>query len=296
MNNINSQLRATLATAMHHLEIQLRILDRLLREEESYPLWVWHEKDPFKARVQVRQIVTAIDYRDGQDPISTCICPALVGVSYTTLETIHHVNQAKADLQEALKSIDGIKIEEQNQEMGTSLLRPLIKIALASLGHARLHRRQATRKFVILEQVPESVSFIWSRLPKIESIDIEEARRRLEVRLEKAQSNPLLIKADLSRLDRLAFNERLAIVNPPHIHPRANIAWRIIEEKRTRRAQKRAVLPIFYPATRYDRLPRLRPLPEEPPLPGLRLRRNDATIETTPFLLTIRAHRYMSFA
>lgn len=295
MSNINSQLRATLATAMHHLEVQLRILDRLLKEEESYPLWVWHEKDPSRARVRVRQIVTAIDYRDGQDPVSTRICPGLVGVSYTTLEAICHANQAKAGLQEALKNIDGIKIEEQDQEMGISLLRPLIKIALASLGHARLHRRQATRKFVILEQTPESVSFIWSRLPKIESIDIEEARRRLEVRLEKAQGNPLLIKADLSRLDRLISNERLAIVNPPHIHPRANIAW-AMEEKTTRRAQKRAVLPIFYPATRYDHLPRLRPLPEEPPLPGLRLRRNDATIETTPFLLTIRAHRYMSFS
>ncbi|ABA58127.1 hypothetical protein [Nitrosococcus oceani] len=295
MNNVNSQLRATLATAMHHLEAQLGVLDRLLKEEESYPLWVWHEKDPSKARLQVRQIVTAIDYRDGQDPVSTRICPALVGVSCATLEAIRHANQAKADLQKALKSIDGIKIEEQNQETGTFLLRPLIKIALASLGHARLHRRQATRKFVILEQTPESVSFIWSRLPKIESIDIEEARRRLEARLEKVQGNPVLIKADLSRLDRLVSNERLAIVNPPHIHPRANIAW-TIEKKTTRRGQKRAVLPIFYPSTRYDRLPRLRPLPEEPPLPGSRLRRNDATIETTPFLLTIRAHRYMSFA
>ncbi|ADE16181.1 conserved hypothetical protein [Nitrosococcus halophilus Nc 4] len=290
---IHSQLRAVLATAMNRLESHLRILDQSLREEEGYPLWVWHEKDPNKSRIQLRQIVTAIDYQDGQDPVSTRICPALVGVSATTLKTVHHVNETKVALQQALKNMDGIKIEEQDQETGISVLRPLIKIALASLGHARLHRRQATRKLVILEQIPESVSFVWSRLPKIESIDITEARHRLEARLEKAQGNSLLIEEDLRRLGQCDPNERLAIVNPPHIHPRANIAWST-EEGITRRAQKRAVLPIFYPASRYDNLPRLRPLPEEPPPTGLRLRRNDATIETTPFLLTIRGHRYIS--
>ncbi|WP_240761483.1 hypothetical protein [Nitrosococcus wardiae] len=288
----HSQLRAVLATAMNYLETQLRILDQTLKEEEGYPLWVWHEKNPTKARIQLRQIITAIDYQDGQDPVSTRICPALVGVSITTLNTIHHINEGKAALQQALKNMDGIKIEEPDRETGTPLLRPLIKVALASLGHARLHRRQATRKFVILEQMPESVSFIWSRLPKIESIDMEEARHRLEIRLEKGQGNSLLVEEDLRRLNQCDPNERLAIVNPPHIHPRANIAW-FTEEGITRRAQKRAVLPIFYPTTRYDNLPRLRPLPEEPPMPGLRLRRNDATIETNPFLLTIRAHRYM---
>lgn len=288
-----SQLRAALATAIHRLESQLRTLDRALKEEDDYPLWVWHEKDPDKARLQVRQIVTAIDYRDGQDPVSTRICPALVGVSMATLETIYHINETKAVLQQALKNMDGIKIEEYEQETGTLLLRPLIKVALASLGHARLHRRQATRKLVILDHIPESVSFIWSRLPKIESIDVEEARHRLEARLEKAHGNSLLIEEDLRRLNQCAPDERLAIVNPPHIHPRANVAWSG-GEGTVRRAQKRAVLPIFYPATRYEGLPRLRPLPEEPPSPGLRLRRNDATIETTPFLVTIRAHRYMS--
>ncbi|MGR6035255.1 MAG: DNA replication terminus site-binding protein [Candidatus Nitrosoglobus sp.] len=287
-----SKLRAALAKAIHLLENQLSILDKSLKEEDYYPLWVWHEKDSNKARIQIRQIVTAIGYRDGQDPTSTRICPALVGVSAATLESIWQVNEAKVALHQALKNMDGIKIEEQDQDTGTPTLRPLIKIALASLGHARLHRRQATRKLVSLEEMPESVSFIWSRLPKIESIDIKEAQHRLEIRLEKALGNTLLIEEDLRRLGQLAPNERLAIVTPPHIHPRANIAWST-EEGKTRRAQKRAVLPIFYPATRYDSLPRLRPLPEEPPLPGLRLRRNDATIETVPFLLTIRAHRYL---
>jgi hypothetical protein len=287
-----SQLRAVLASAIHRLEAQLDILDKSLKEEDGYPLWVWHEKNSNQARIQMRQIVTAIGYRDGQDPVSTRICPALVGVSVATLEFIWHVNEAKVALQQALKNMDGIKIEERDHDTGALTLRPLIKVALASLGHARLHRRQATRKLVGLEEMPESVSFIWSRLPKIESIDIKEAQHRLETRLEKAPGNSsLLVEEDLRRLNQLAPNERLAIVAPPHIHPRANIAW-FTEEGTTRRAQKRAVLPIFYPATRYDSLPRLRPLPEEPSSPGLRLRRNDATIETAPFLLTIRAHRY----
>lgn len=286
-----SQLRATLTSALHRLKAQLGELDRALKEEEGYPVWVWHEKDSTKARIQIRQIVTAIGYRDNQDPTATLICPALVGVSVTTLDFINQVNEAKINLQQALKAMDGIKIEDRDRNTGVSILRPLIKIALASLGHARLHRRQATRKLVNLEEMPESVSFIWSRLPKIESIDVKEAQYRLEARLEKTPHNSLLVEEDLRHLKQLAPNERLAIVAPPHIHPRANIAWST-EEGTTRRAQKRAVLPIFYPATRYDYLPRLRPLPEEPPPPGLRLRRNDATIETTPFLLTIRAHRY----
>lgn len=286
-----NELRAVLATAIHQLDSSLDTLDSYLRDEEGYPLWVWHEKDQYNARLQVRRVITAVDYQDGQDPASTRICPALVGVSITTLEVAHQVNKAKSFLQKALKDMDGIKIEERDRKTGACILRPLIKVAVASLGHARLHRRQATRKLVTLEDTPESVSFIWSRLPKIESIDIEEARHQLESRLEKTQGSSLLIEEDLRRLNQLHSAERLAIVNPPHLHPRANIAW-LMEERATRRGQKRAVLPIFYPATRYEGLPRLRPLPEEPPSPGQRLRRNDATVETTPFLLSIRAHRY----
>ncbi len=286
-----NELHAVLATAIRQLESSLRNLDSYLRDEEGYPLWVWHEEDQYDARLQVRRVITAIDYQDGQDPASTRICPALVGVSITTIEAVRQVNVVKTSLQKALKNMDGIKVEEQDHKTGNCILRPLVKVALASLGHARLHRRQATRKLVILEHTPESVSFIWSRLPKIESIDIEEARHRLESRLEKVQGSSLLIEEDLRRLNQLDSAERLAIVNPPHLHPRANIAW-LMEEGTTRRGQRRAVLPIFYPATRYEGLPRLRPLPEEPPLPGLRLRRSDATVETTPFLLSIRAHRY----
>ncbi|BAW80403.1 DNA replication terminus site-binding family protein [Candidatus Nitrosoglobus terrae] len=284
-------LRVTLANTLRRLEHQLNILDKYLKEEDYYPLWVWHENDPSRARIQVRQIVTAIDYCDGQDPVSTRICPALVGVGTTTLTLIQQINETKAALHQALKNMDGIKIEEWTTH-NTYSLKPLIKITLASLGHARLHRRQAIRKFVTLEDTPESVSFIWSRLPKIESIDIKEAYQRLETRLEKGSGSALLIEEDLRRLSQLNPNDRLAIIAPPHIHPRANIAW-FTEEGTTRRAQKRAVIPIFYPATRYDSLPRLRPLPDDPQLQGLRLRRNDATIETTPYLLTIRAHRYL---
>lgn len=287
----NSELRAALAAAIHQLETLLANLDLSLRDEEGYPLWAWHESNQQAARLQVRRTIISIDYLDGQNSTSTRTCPALIGVSVATLEMISKVNKAKTSLQQALKNMDGIKVEERDQKTGDRILRPLIKIALASLGHARLHRRQATRKLVILEQAPESVSFIWSRLPKIESIDIEEARHLLESRLEKTQGNSLLIEEDLRRLNQIDSAERLAIVNPPHLHPRANIVW-LMEEGITRRGQKRAVLPIFYPATRYESLPRLRPLPEEPPSPGLRLRRNDATVETTPFLLSIRAHRY----
>lgn len=287
----NTKLRAILTTTIHQLESLLANLDLALRDEEGYPLWVWHENDRHNARLQVRRIITAIDYGDGQDSASTRICPALIGVSAATLEIARKVNEAKASLHQALKNMDGLKIEEQDRKTGDCILRPLIKIALASLGHARLHRRQATRKLVILEHAPESVSFIWSRLPKIESISIEEAQHRLEARLEKVRGNSLSIEEDLRRLNQIDSAERLAIVNPPHLHPRANIAW-VMEEGTTQRGQKRAVLPIFYPATRYERLPRLRPLPEDPPSPGSRLRRNDATVETTPFLLSIRAHRY----
>jgi hypothetical protein len=286
-----STLRAALATAIQRLESHLETLNQILREEEGYPLWVWHEKDQSTARLQVRRIITAIDYQDGQDPTSTRICPALVGGSATALAQIHQVNAAKVDLQQVLKSMDGLKVESWDSETETTIMRPLVKVALAALGHARLHRRQATRKLVILDHPPESVSFIWSRLPKIENISVEEARHRLETRLEKTHANTPFVEEDLRRLQQLDPHERLAIVNPPHIHPRANIAW-LSEEGRTQRAQKRAVLPLFYLATRYSRLPRLRPLPEAPPPPGGRLRRSDATVETSPFLVTIRAHRY----
>lgn len=296
MSSIHSEIRTDFANALKELEVRLDILDARLRAESGYPQWVWKVEGRLPARDQARAIIRATDFIDGQDPHETRICPALLGASYETLAAARAVNQAKMKLDAALRAIDELTEIRIDEHTGEEAKLPLLKVALASLKRPRFHRRQALRKLVVLDRVPDKVSYTWARLNKVERTSRDELLERLEKWIEDQGFSPDR-RHDLDVLRSFTRNEALAEVRPPHIHPRANIVTP--GEDGVERAQVRAVLPILYPAEQGDRVPLFRALPTEVPTGDKRVRgrprdpKGKPRVGTTPILKSLPVYRYV---
>lgn len=300
MDNNHSALRADLADAIHRLEDSLSTLDERLRAETGYPQWVWGEEYYDKTvtaehryrhmRDKARAVIQAIDYVDGQPKGEARICPALLGASRNTLAAARTVNQAKAEVEAALAPMRKIMVSDNDMETGKTIKVPLTKVALRALDHARFHYQQATRQLVVLDRAPESATFVWAVCPKITAITKAQAIKKLNNKL-RIHGEERALLADLENVSRLRDSERLAVVRPPHIHPRANLVFCV--QKQYVNKQCRGVMPVLYLAKQADSRPDMGdPLPEEPPTRSKRKKRRDAQLASEPYLPTIRVHRY----
>lgn len=289
MYALNSELQVALADALSTLVARLDALDRRLIAEAGYPQWVWHAPGKLPARDQARAVLRAIEYIDHQDPHETRICPALLGASDETLRAARAVNATKIELEAALRAIDPVLQVRRDPKTGVEITERLLKVALAEIGYKRFHRRQALRKIVVLDRRPNKVSYTWAQLPKIERTDRETVRAQLQRMFEEGGATLRLVE-DLERIEALPAATPLALVRPPHIHPRANLVYGV--RGHSTRAQCRAVLPILYPAAYGEPLPALRALPDDPPIAPTRARRASVQVADTPYLMTLPVHRY----
>ena len=289
MYALNSELRVALVDALSMLAARLDALDRRLIAEVEYPRWVWQAPGKLPAHDQVRAVLRAIEYIDHQDPHETRICPALLGASDETLKAARAVNAAKIELEAALRAIDPVVVTRHDTRTGVETTQRLLKVALAEMGYKRFHRRQALRKIVVLNARPARVSYTWAQLPKIERTDREAVRIQLQRMLEEGGATLRLVE-DLERVDALPAGTPLALVRPPHIHPRANLVYGV--RGHATRDQCRAVLPILYPAAPGEALPTIRALPDDPPIELTRARRKTARVIESPYLSTLPVHRY----
>lgn len=287
-----TQLRIQLTQELDTLKKYLQELTENLSQEESYPIWVWQQSDPIKARQEAIRIINLIEYEDDQDPQRTIICPALIGVSQETLAMVEKINAIKLKLNDTMQSMDKIKIKVFDPEREKEVTRPLLKAALASLGHARLHRKQAVRKIESLNSQPISVGYSWAHTRKIQRITVADAINRLEERLQRSPYDNYLL-SQLALVKSIPYEEVLAFVEPPHIHPRVNLLWQDKVSGKMQRAQKRGTMPILYLSQADAALPKLSPLPLDKLPPKTRNRRNDQSVEDAPFLASIHVHRYV---
>ena len=258
---LNMQLREAveqLRNAIHRLYTQLG-------EEQHYPAWA-APLDPDKnpaaepitaaaAREGAREMIRNVIYEDDQDAHRTEIYPAVVGCSAKALEAGHQLNQAKDLLAKALRACDPYLIEVTDPTTQVTLKVPLTQKALENLHLSRMHRRQALRKLVIVDEPVRGITYKWNNLPKLQRISVEEARTRL---LHAKSITNSAREADLRRLEPLPDDEILILYGPPHRHPRATIT-----PVHGRIAIKVAVLPILIPSTPGGRLPHLVPLPAD---------------------------------
>ena len=232
-----SELQADLADAVNTLDKALAVLDARLRAESGYAQWVWGQEQQYQdkkrtpqqrynnARDKARAVIRTIDYVDGQTKRETRICPALLGASKNTLAAARSVNQAKAEVEAALAPMRDVMVLDKNMETGNLVKVSLQKVALRMLKHPRFHFQQATRQLVVLDLAPESATFVWTVCPRISSITKEQVVKRIESKLRHDIQNPALL-ADLKKAKQLKDDERLAVVRPPHIHPRVNLVFK----------------------------------------------------------------------
>lgn len=295
----HSALRAGLATAMSALEEALDELAAAVREDAGLglPLWCWRATVPCEALDRVVQAILALDYREGQSGVDTLLCPAVMGATADTLHRVAAVNAAKDQLKVAMAAMRGIEVTASDPDAGQDGSRPLLRVALAGVGHAALNHRQAVRHFLALDEAPESVSFTWGRLRNIARISVQEVAGQLEEQLARTD-NPrrqAVLTAELGALAGIRDDEPLALVKrqPPQV--KVNIAF-TRPDGGVRRHLRHGATPIFYPACPGATLPRLRPLPEAPSPEGHRLRRRDQRWADAPFLKTVPIHRQIGAA
>lgn len=283
---------ANLSGAFARLEALLAELRGQLSRDQGLPLFVnrLQGSDPDRRR-RVIDSLTRIHYQDGQAANEVIHCPALVGVTDQTLALAESINRVKAELHATLKALDKVRVPDPTS--GDKV--PAVKPILRRLGHARLQRRQATRRIELLESPPESATFTWAHARRKQPLSAAEAREQLLRDLanagqERQADRVAELAADLAKLDGLHADTPLVRLFAPYQHPRVNLVWTLADGRVIRR-QRRAVVPLLYPAGPGDPLPIIRPLPATPGEGPQRIRRRDARVEETALLPSVGIHR-----
>ena len=278
----------TLAEQFIELESLLRELRLALAHETDYPIFVNNVRSELTQRHVVINALTEIHYDNDQAPNEVIQCPALLGTSAETLVLAARINELKVGLHNTLKILDKVTVPDPR---GGSDKVPVLKVSLRRLGHARLQRRQATRRIETIESVPRSATFTWSHARRKQVLSVAEVREQLLHDLvEAGGKRHLVLEEDLGRLDGLDDETPLVRLFAPYCHPRVNLVWHLPDAQVVRK-QRRAVVPLLYPAYPGDELPIVRPLPASPLRVPKRGRRRDAQVEERPLVPSMGVYR-----
>jgi len=279
---------ATLAQQFVELKSLLGDLRVALSREQEYPIFVNQVSPRVDQRRVVIEALTELHYVGDQPPNEVIQCPALLGASAATLDLAERINRVKAALHQTLKVLDRVTVPDPD---GGSDAVPVLKVALRRLGHARLQRRQATRRIEVVGAAPESATFTWSHARRKQALSAAAVREQLLHDLaESGGERRVVLESELARLDGLDDETPLVRLFAPYQHPRVNLVWRLPDGALLRK-QRRAVVPLLYPACPGEALPVIRPLPATPGEAPKRVRRRDALVEERPFLPSLGIHR-----
>ncbi len=287
----STALRITLLESFEALLVGINDLCKAVRADTRLPAWVSRTdqeiQDGLDMRHKAVHLYHALWYEDGQDGRETISCPGVVGASPDTLEAAHRCHAAKDMFKAAVLSLKNL-----NKAQANAILADLYKRneevaqAMQRLGAARLNLKQAYRHVPMLEDRPTKIGFTWSRQGRtIQRTTVAEARRLLERRRETPQ-----VQLELQKLASVPEMEVLARIRGVCPHLRANV----VHERPVNGVERRLVqapLPILVALQPGQTLPDFVPIGTEP-AGSPRLQRSDVRIEETPFLASIRVHRY----
>ena len=282
---------AALAQQFSELKSLLGDLRVALARERDYPIFVNHVSSGADQRRVVIEALTELHYVGDQPANEVIQCPALLGASVATLDLAERINVAKASLHKTLKILDRVTVPDPD---GGPEAVPVLKVALRRLGHARLQRRQATRRIEVVGAAPASATFTWSHARRKQALSAAAVREQLLHDLaESGGERRVVLESELARLDGLDDETPLVRLFAPYQHPRVNLVWRLPDGGLLRK-QRRAVVPLLYPAYPGDPLPVIRPLPATPAEAPKRLRRRDALVEEVALLPSLGIHRVIA--
>lgn len=253
---------------------QQRISDYLLQEEP--PFWAFEDA----SRETVASFITDLEYRDDKaEGGSTTSLPAAIPLHEKLCRHVELANEFRTELVEFLREMD-----KQYTDGGLSLSKYLMeKVQLR-----RLNRKAVARQYLVLDRMPQSISFMWSKSTTTQKLARDQAvavvNRRINSEIDK--NTLLLLIEEKEQLLKLPDDEILARVYTPTPQPKVNI---IIDNERM--PVKTAHLPLFYPAEPNEPLPVIIPpgpqFAERP-----RLKRNDTRLESEPLCPLTRIYRY----
>ncbi|MDI4660495.1 MULTISPECIES: DNA replication terminus site-binding protein [Cobetia] len=284
------QLMARIEAAF---DTQISAADQVITavREENSTLW---RLDGVSADSEwLSQALQDVWYQDGQDGRVTRPYLGVVAAGPTVIERVAALNAAKEQLAELFAELRE-KYPDQLAELKAILpfRHPGLNQHLRGDGLARLHLKQCWRRVPVAEAPVARVRFAWySSGRSIQRVSVAEC----EALLLKLDTEAEHVRLQLKLLAGLPSDEILARIQPQAPLMRANLFYRepVMREDgelRTRRALN-VSLPLFLP---HDdlRLPALNQPSPTPPTERTRARRGDVRIEDTPFLKSLRVHRY----
>lgn len=264
--------------------------------DSNLPAWFQAaDKLPVSAgsnnREQACQLLSQVEYLDGQQPREILVGAGIIAASRETLDAIENLNQAKQAFKLAMLKLKAAKVSPKHEMLIENFEQILaqrdigVASTLARMGLGRVHLKQAYRKIPYYLQRPQKIAWTWANTRSIKKITMQEAAELLNKHNKDAG-----IERQLKLLQGLDPNEKLAVVQELAPHLRANLI--LPTANGDQRIMVKGPVPIFYLATDNAPLPIFTPPKAKHGKDKDRVIRKDVKINPEPFLPAIRAHRY----
>lgn len=224
-------------------------------------------------------------YRDGQDGRETRSYIGVIMADDTLLASAHALNGAKDRFKASSTQLQKQFPQQWSDVKAQLNLRHArLRETLYFSGLARLHLKQCWRTLSIIEEPAERVAFNWYTSGRsIQKITVEDAYKQLS-QLDTSSEH---IQIQLQAVARLPPATPLAKVQNQAPVIRANLVCQTGDT--CLRSAMNCALPLIIKG---DTLPHIAWPDNTPPEQRSRAKRSDNKLEDTPFLPSIRVHRY----
>ncbi|MFC1337315.1 MAG: hypothetical protein G8D89_01790 [gamma proteobacterium symbiont of Clathrolucina costata] len=231
------------------------------------------------------------------EPGETLVEAGLLCASEKTVAAANHLNDAKDAFQAAVKAIRDAGPQGEKSRLDKLVDRVLHQegrrtedLALA-LKRARINRLDLLRCYAKVRILPkhlDSLSWTWAKThSSIVQVSMEEALKMARnLAMEETKETALSLLSQLPPGEVLAYKKKL----PNQL--RANLVW-TEEGERKRKAVTISGVVLSQDATLPRYLWRDNPEHAEPDTQQVRLSRDDAGIESEPYIKALRLHRYV---
>jgi len=227
-------------------------------------------------------------YQDGQDGRETRSCFGFIAVDDHTLDLAHKVNRLKETFKRDVQSLQKHNKQQWLDLKGQLARRhPALQSQLHFSGLSRLHLKQTWRTITVTDRTPIRIGFNWYHSGRsIQKLSVQQAYDAL-ARLDTSSPH---IQTQLSAVSKLPSHTPLAKVQNLAPTMRANLFYE--DGKTPSRHAMNISLPILFKSHIERTLPQHNEPEIDPPQQRQRAVRSDRKIEDTPFLPSIRVHRY----
>jgi len=265
-------------------------LQQLAQRLHASPLPLWLPLTPAEQQAGLSPRAKAIAlycnlwHRGDGDGRITESRHGLVAIDTDTAAQVERVNRAKQRFRQAVAPFRPQQAEWRAslQTRGADL-----RDALASKGLTRLHLKQCYRLLPLVTRHPQRVGFNWYRSGRsIKRISVRQAQEALA----KMGGDKPHIALQLAQLAGLPAHTPLAQVQAQAPLMRANLCLTDTGE----RLAMNLSLPLLFVQQPGHEFPQYNQPPLTAPVARRRQVRSDCRLEETPFLPSLRIHRYRS--